>query len=505
MTSLAITNGTTGALQQATGATRDPYKERRPPWSEEAEQAVLGAMLLDADAILRASEHVDDTMFYREGHRRLFRAMFAITERGGVVDPLTLADELERRQELEHAGGREYLAFLLDAVPTVANVEYHARIVKEKALLRRLIEVSTEIVQEAFEGRTTANDLLDNAESRIFSLGQSKEKGGFAKIKELLWPAMEKLELLAQRDQAITGVPTGFTELDHMTSGLQPADLVIVAARPSMGKTAFTLNIAQHAAITAKVPVAFFSLEMSKESLVQRMLAAEALIDAQALRKGGRALDESMPRLAQAAGILSHAPIFIDDTPGITLLDMRAKARRLKAEHDLGLIIVDYLQLMTGPAGVENRQQEVSQISRGLKALAKELGVPVVALSQLSRAPEQRTGDDKGRPQLSDLRESGAIEQDADVIMFIFRQEVYAERDENGRLKDPSIEGRAEIIIGKQRNGPIGSARLFYHKQYTRFDNFSPREAPPEYGGGGFGGPKLVKGGHDDDFGGTPF
>jgi replicative DNA helicase len=463
-------------------------------------------MLLDADAILRASEHVDDTMFYREGHRRLFRAMFAITERGGVVDPLTLADELERRQELEHAGGREYLAFLLDAVPTVANVEYHARIVKEKALLRRLIEVSTEIVQEAFEGRTTANDLLDNAESRIFSLGQSKEKGGFAKIKELLWPAMEKLELLAQRDQAITGVPTGFTELDHMTSGLQPADLVIVAARPSMGKTAFTLNIAQHAAITAKVPVAFFSLEMSKESLVQRMLAAEALIDAQALRKGGRALDESMPRLAQAAGILSHAPIFIDDTPGITLLDMRAKARRLKAEHDLGLIIVDYLQLMTGPAGVENRQQEVSQISRGLKALAKELGVPVVALSQLSRAPEQRTGDDKGRPQLSDLRESGAIEQDADVIMFIFRQEVYAERDENGRLKDPSIEGRAEIIIGKQRNGPIGSARLFYHKQYTRFDNFSPREAPPEYGGGGgFGGPKLVKGGHDDDFGGTPF
>ncbi|WP_083765549.1 replicative DNA helicase [Gemmatimonas aurantiaca] len=486
-------------------AARDPYKERRPPWSEEAEQAVLGAMLLDADAIMRASEHVDDTMFYREGHRRLHRAMIAITERGGVVDPLTLADELERRGELEHAGGREYLAFLLDAVPTVANVEYHARIVKEKALLRRLIEVSTEVVQEAFEGRITATDLLDSAESRIFSLGQSKERTGFARIKELLWPAMEKLELLSQRDQAITGVPTGFVELDHMTSGFQPADLIIVAARPSMGKTAFTLNIAQHSAITAKVPVAFFSLEMSKESLVQRMLASEALIDAQALRKGGRALDESMPRLAKAAGILSHAPIFIDDTPGITLLEMRAKSRRLKAEHNLGLIIVDYLQLMTGPAGVENRQQEVSQISRGLKALAKELGVPVVALSQLSRAPEQRTGDDKGRPQLSDLRESGAIEQDADVIMFIFRQEVYAERDENGRLKDPTLEGRAEIIIGKQRNGPIGSARLFFHKQYTRFDNFSPRQAPPEYGdgGGSFGGPKLVRG--PDDFNGTPF
>lgn len=478
-------------------APRDPYKERRAPWSEEAEQAVLGAMLLDPDAVMRAAEHVDDTMFFREGHRRLFRAMFALTERGGVVDPLTVADELERRAELEQAGGREYLAFLLDAVPTVANVEYHARIVKEKALMRRLIEVSTEIVGEAFEGRTTATELLDNAESRIFQLGQSKERTGFARIKELLWPAMEKLEILAQRDQAITGVPSGFHDLDNMTSGFQPADLIIVAARPSMGKTAFTLNIAQHAAITAKTGVAFFSLEMSKESLVQRMLASEALIDAQALRKGGRALDESMPRLAQAAGILSHAPIFIDDTPGIGLLEMRAKARRLKAEHDIGLIMVDYLQLMTGPANSENRQQEVSQISRGLKALAKELKVPVIALSQLSRAPEQRTGDDKGRPQLSDLRESGAIEQDADVIMFIFRQEVYAERDETGRLKDPTLEGKAEIIIGKQRNGPIGSARLFFHKQYTRFDNFSNRQPPADFGGG----PKLVKG--PDDY--APF
>jgi replicative DNA helicase len=476
---------------------RNPYKERLAPWSQEAEQAVLGAMLLDADAVMRAIEHVDDTMFYQEGHRRLFRAMYAITERGGVIDPLTLADELERRGELAHAGGREYLAFLLDAVPTVANVEYHARIVKEKALLRRLIEVSTEVVGEAFEGRTTASDLLDSAEARIFSLGQSKERTGFSRIKELLWPAMEKLELLAQRESAITGVPSGFHDLDNLTSGFQPADLVIVAARPSMGKTAFTLNIAQHAAITHKTGVAFFSLEMSKESLVQRMLASEALIDAQALRKGGRALDESMPRLAQAAGILSHAPIFIDDTPGIGLLEMRAKARRLKAEHDIGLIMVDYLQLMSGPTNSENRQQEVSQISRGLKGLAKELGVPVIALSQLSRAPEQRTGEDKGRPQLSDLRESGAIEQDADVIMFIFRQEVYAERDETGRLKDPTLEGKAEIIVGKQRNGPIGSARLFFHKQYTRFDNFSSRSMPPDVGMG----PKLVKG--PDDY--APF
>lgn len=484
---------------------RDPYKDRRPPWSEEAEQAVLGAMLLDADAFMRAAEHVDDTMFYLEGHRRLYRAMVAITERNQAVDTVTLGNEMDRRGELESSGGREYLSYLLDAVPTSANVEYHARIVKEKALMRRLIEVSTETVGDAFEGREDANKLLDLAESRIFALGQTKERSGFSRIKELLWPAMEQLEQLAQRESAITGVASGFRDLDNMTSGFQPADLVIVAARPSMGKTAFVLNIAQYAAIQTKdkaaVPVAFFSLEMSKQSLVSRMLASEALIDAQHMRKGGRGLEESMPRLAQAAGILAHAPIFVDDTPGMGLLEMRAKSRRLKAEHDLGLIIVDYLQLMSGPAGSENRQQEVSQISRGLKALAKELGVPVLALSQLSRAPEQRTGDDKGRPQLSDLRESGAIEQDADVIMFIFRQEVYAERDETGRLKDPALEGRAEIIIGKQRNGPIGSVPLFFHKHYTRFDNFQKRPEISGNAGPGYmgppSGPKLVRGPDD--------
>lgn len=490
--SMAVATSTTAATPaNAATASRDPYRERRPPYSEEAEQAVLGAMLLEPDAILRAAEHVDDTMFFREGHRRLFRAIYNISERGGVADMVTLADELERRGELESSGGREYLAYLLDAVPTVANVEYHARIVREKALLRRLIEVSTEIVGEAFDAKQNAIDLLDRAEEKIFSLSQTNDRDGFSRIKELLWPEMEKLELLAQREQAVSGVPSGFLDLDKLTSGFQPAELIIVAARPSMGKTAFTLNIAQHAAITAKVPVAFFSLEMSKQALVQRMLASEALIDAQALRSGGNALSQSMPRLAQAVGILSHAPIFIDDTPGIGLMEMRAKARRLKAEHDLGLIIVDYLQLMSGPASAENRQQEVSQISRGLKALAKELSTPVIALSQLSRAPEQRSGGEKGRPQLSDLRESGAIEQDADVIMFIFRQEVYAERDDaTGQLKDPSLEGRAEIIIGKQRNGPIGNVRLRFHKQFTRFDNFSNRPEPPHSGG-----PRLVKGG----------
>ncbi len=447
----------------------DPYKDRRPPYSEDAEQAVLGAMLLDQDAIMRAAEHVDDTMFYREGHRRIFRAMLAVTERGDVVDPLTLADELGRRGELESSGGKEYVGYLIDAVPTAANVEYHAKIVREKALLRRLIEVSTNIVGEAFEGHRMAGDLLDEAESKIFQIGQSRNVGGFTRIKELLWPAMQRIEDQSLSGTSITGLASGFKDLDEMTSGFQPADLVIVAARPSMGKTAFTLNIAQHSAITDKKTVAFFSLEMSKDSLVQRMLTSEARIDAQTLRKG-RLRDDDFPRLARAAGILSHAPVFIDDTPGLSIMDMRSKARRLKSDHGLDLVIVDYLQLMTVPNGAENRQQEVSIISRGLKAIAKELSVPVVALSQLSRAVEQRAGAEKGRPVLSDLRESGAIEQDADLIMFLFREEVYAER-ENGMLKDPSIEGKAEVIIGKQRNGPIGSVPLFFHKQYTRFES----------------------------------
>jgi len=450
---------------------RDPYRDRRPPYSEDAEQAVLSAMLMDADAVARAVEYVDDTMFYVERHRRIFRAMATLAERGDVIDPLTLSDELGRRAELEASGGKDYIGFLVDVVPTAANVEYHAKIVREKALVRRLIEVSTNIVQTAFTGAATAEELLDEAESKIFQVSQQRATQGFVRIKELMWPTMERIELLNSRGETVTGVPTGFTDLDEMTSGYQPSDLIIVAARPSMGKTAFTLNIAQHAAIEAKVPTAFFSLEMSKESLVQRMLTAEARVDAQRLRKG-QLRDDDFPRLAKAAGILSSAPIYIDDTPGITVLEMRSKARRLKAEADLGLIIVDYLQLMQGPSGMENRQQEVSHISRGLKALAKELNVPVVALSQLSRAPEQRAGDDKGRPQLSDLRESGAIEQDADLIMFIYRPEVYfGPTDKDGN----SLEGKAEIIIGKQRNGPIGFVNVFFHKQYTRFENYSGR------------------------------
>lgn len=451
----------------------DPYKDRRPPYSLDAEVAVLGAMLLDQDAILRAGEHVDDTMFYQEGHRRVFRAMLSLSERGEVADPLTLAEELGRRGELEASGGKEYLAFLIDAVPTAANVEYHAKIIREKALLRRLIEVSTTVVTEAFDGRRLAAELLDEAEAKIFQIGEAQNASNFTRIKELLWPAMERIEAQSRSGNVVTGIATGYKDLDEMTSGFQPSELVIVAARPSMGKTAFTLNIAQHVAITEQKSVAFFSLEMSKDSLVQRMLTSEARIDAQTLRKG-RLRDDDFPRLARAAGILSHAPVFIDDTPGISVLEMRSKARRLKSDHGLDLVIVDYLQLMSGPTS-ENRQQEVSQISRGLKALAKELRVPVVALSQLSRAVDQRAGAEKGRPVLSDLRESGAIEQDADLIMFLYREEVYAER-ENGQLKDPAVEGKAEVIVGKQRNGPIGVVPLFFHKQYTRFESVTRRE-----------------------------
>jgi replicative DNA helicase len=457
--------------ESSTTQARDPFRDRTAPRAPEAEQAVIAAMLMDTDAILRASEHVDDTMFYDERHRRIFRAMISISQRSEVVDPVTLGNELARRGELDASGGKEYIGELIDAVPTAANVEYHAKIVKEKALLRRLIETSTTIITEAFQGRATAEELLDDAEQRIFQVSQQRGLQGFTRVKELMWPTMERIEALQRGGKTITGVASGFTDLDELTSGFQPADLVIIAARPSMGKTALVLNIAQYAAIEKNVPVALFSLEMSKESLVQRMLTAEGRVDAQKMRKG-LLRDEDYSRLARAAGILSGAPIWIDDSAGITLLEIRSKARRLKADQDIGMVVIDYLQLIQGPSSSESRQQEISQISRSLKALAKELAVPVVALSQLSRAPEQRAGDH--RPQLSDLRESGAIEQDADVVMFIYRQEVYdGATDKDGN----SLEGRAEVIVGKQRNGPIGLVNLFFHKAYTRFENYTaPRQ-----------------------------
>jgi replicative DNA helicase len=427
-------------------------------------------MLMERDAVDRVNEVVDDTMFFREGNRRIYRAMVALAERGDVIDPLTLSEELSRRGELQASGGKEYIASIVDAVPTAANVEYHAKIVREKALRRRLIEVSTAIVSEAFESSAPAGELLDAAEHKIFEVNRARGTEGFTRIKELLWPTMENIERLQRGGESITGVPSGFKDLDDLTAGFQQSDLVIVAARPSMGKTAFVLNIAQNAALDKNIPVAFFSLEMSKDSLVQRLLTSEGRVDAQRLRKG-KLHDDEFARLGRAAGMLSHAPIWIDDTPGISLLEMRSKARRLKTDNDIGMIVVDYLQLMTGPTNQESRQQEISYISRSLKSLARELKVPVVALSQLSRAPEQRTGENK-RPQLSDLRESGAIEQDADLVMFIYRQEMYdGPVDKDGN----SLEGRAEIIVGKQRNGPTGFVNLYFNKTYTRFDSYSAR------------------------------
>lgn len=457
------------SVSPASSSTADPYVGRTAPWNNEAEQAVLGAMLLDQDAALRAAELIDDSMFYREPHRRLYRAMLALTEQRTVIDHVTLRDELVRRNELDAVGGSGYLAELLESVPTAANVEFHCRIIKEKAILRRLIEVSTQVVAEAYDGQLTAGELLDAAESRIFTISQQRGQEGFTRLKEMLWPTMERIETLQKSGQRVTGVPSGFADLDDKTTGFQRSELVIVAARPSMGKTAFCLNVATHAAIDAGAGVAIFSLEMSKEALVQRMLCAEAMVDSQRVRQG-MLQDSDYTRLARAAGVLQNAAIWIDDTPALTLLEMRSKARRLKADNEVSLIVLDYLQLMRTTERAESRVQEISEISRSLKALARELEVPVIALSQLSRASEQRGGDRK--PILSDLRDSGAIEQDADLVLFIHRPEMYeGPVDKDGN----SLEGKAEAILAKHRNGPTGTIPLFFHKAFTRFDSFSER------------------------------
>jgi replicative DNA helicase len=441
---------------------------RQAPWSPEAEQAVLGAMLLDQDAALKAMQLLDDVSFYREAHRRLFRAMAQVIDRGDVLDPVVLRDELARRGDLETAGGLEYVAELLDVVPTAANVEFHARIVKEKALLRRLIEVGTQLVQSAYEGRQDVGTLLDQAEQRVFEVSSARGTQEVVRIKELMWMAMERIEARDRGDESVRGVPSGFKDLDMKTNGFQQSDLIIVAARPSMGKTSFCLNVAANAALEAKVPVAIFSLEMSKDQLVERLLAAEAFVDLHRLRQGGLRADD-YPKLSRAAGLLGTAPIWIDDTPALTLLELRSKARRLKAEHDIRLVVVDYLQLIRGGGRTENRQEEISYISRSLKALARELQTPVIALSQLSRAPEQRGGD--RRPVLSDLRDSGAIEQDADLVVFIYRPEMYAALLE----REDTEEGVAEIAVAKHRNGPTGTIKLSFLKQYTRFENYTDR------------------------------
>jgi replicative DNA helicase len=440
----------------------DLLAQRLPPQSLEGEVSVLGGILLENEALNRVLEVIQEGDFYRESHRKIFSAILQLYERNEPADLITLSEVLKKREELEAVGGIEYLNSLVNSVPTAANITYYAKIVKEKSILRKLINRATEIISQGYGGSEDVDEFLDRAERSIFEISEDRIRPSFYPIKDIIKSSFKTIEKLYEKRQLITGVPTGFGKLDELTSGLQPADLIIVAGRPSMGKTAFALNIAQHAAIEAQVPAAVFSLEMAKEQLALRMLCSEAKVDAHRLR-GGFLSESDWPKLTRAAGNLSEAPIFIDDTPGLTALEMRAKSRRLKKEHNLGLVIVDYLQLMRGRPDSDTREQEISDISRSLKSLAKELNVPVIALSQLNRRVEER-GD--RRPQLSDLRESGAIEQDADVIIFLYRDEVYSKSEDN--------KGKAEIIIGKQRNGPTDKFELAFLDKYTCFENLSP-------------------------------
>ncbi|HUG36876.1 MAG TPA: replicative DNA helicase, partial [Candidatus Limnocylindrales bacterium] len=445
--------------------------DRTPPFSMEAETAVLGGVLIDRDALVRAIEVVDETMFYREGNRRLFRAMVKLFERGDVIDVITVSEELKKTAEFDAAGGYDYLAGLINAVPTAANVEYHARIVADKALLRRLVEQATHIIRDVYEqGDREVEELLDEAETRIFKVAESHDREGFARIKDLLFSAIERIDARQESGGGLTGIPTGFPRLDDLTSGFQKGDLCIVAARPSMGKTSWVLNVMGNAAVHHNKAVAFFSLEMSREQLVERLLCSEGRIDLQKLRHRRLEFEENK-RLAQAAGYLHNAHIWIDDSPAVNVLEVRAKARRLQAElrregDELALVGIDYLQLMSGHRHTDNRVQEVSDISRGLKALARELDVPVIALSQLSRATEQRPDR---RPMLSDLRDSGAIEQDADVVMFLHRQDYYL--TQQGKYDEANqVEGHTDLTVAKQRNGPTGSVPLLFRKAWTRFE-----------------------------------
>ncbi len=437
--------------------------ERIPPQAVDVERTVLGSMLIDGQAAATALEMLDESCFYLSANRHVFCCMRDMFEKNIPIDIVTLADTLRKKNLLEAIGEETYLGELAESIATSANIEYYSGILIEKATLRRLISVAGEITTDCFTSDGVAQEILDQAEAKIFGISEARIKNKFESVGQLLPKTFEDIEGYAKG--SFKGILTGFTELDEMTTGLQQGDLVIVAGRPSMGKTAFCLSLGLHAAVKGKHPTAIFSLEMSKAQLVQRMLCSEARVNMHQLRSGTLP-KRDLPKLSFAAGPLSEAPIFIDDTPSITVLELRAKARRLKAQQGLQLIVIDYLQLMGSSGKIENRQQEISQISRSLKGVAKELDVPVIALSQLSRAVEGRTGNH--RPQLSDLRESGAIEQDADVVLFVYRDEVYNKDDEEAR-------GKAEIIIGKQRNGPVGIANLAFIKEFARFENRSER------------------------------
>ena len=442
----------------------DSLIEKLPPQNLEAEMAVLGSMLIDDDAIAVAVEFLDKNSFYNTSHQKVFEAIIDLYNANKAVDLITLTNELKKRTILDELGGVSFLTALVNTVPTAANISHYVSIVKEKSILRMLINNATRIIAMAYESQGHIDEVVDDSEKLIFEISERKTGSGYFHLKEIIKNSIETIDKLYQKKTHVTGIPTGFIDFDSKTAGLQASDFIVIAGRPSMGKSAFALGIAEYAGVVAKIPTVIFSLEMSKEQLVQRLLCAHAKVDAQKVRTGYLAASD-WPRLTAAAGKLSEAPIFIDDTPGISVMELRAKARRLKTQQNIQLIILDYLQLMRGSSGSESRQQEISEISRSLKALARELNVPLVAISQLSRAVEARTDH---RPQLSDLRESGAIEQDADVVTLILRDEYYNPTPEN--------QGIAEIMIAKQRNGPVGSLRLTFIKEYTRFENIARLE-----------------------------
>ena len=448
---------------------------RMPPQAVEIEQAVLGAMMLEQRAIVRAVETLDESCFYHATHSRIFAAMIELFERGTAVDQLTLTEELKRRGQLDDVGGVVYLAKLGSEVVTTANIDFHARIVFEKALSRKLIETASGVIERAYAADEDVQTLLDNAEQQLFTLSENQIGEGFEPLEKVMGETFEHLERVHAGAGTVLGVDTGFADLNDQMSGFQKGDLIILAARPSVGKTAFALTLARNAAVEAGVGMAIFSLEMSKMQLAQRLLSVETKVDLHKLRTG-RLRDEDWMNLTNNIERLARAPIYIDDTPGISVLEARAKARRLQREHGVGMVIIDYLQLMSGHIRTQSREQEISHISRGLKAMAKELDVPVLALSQLSRAVESRTDR---RPQLSDLRESGSLEQDADVVMFIYRPEMYDLKSPDGE----SLEGLAQIIIGKQRNGPVGSVDLMWNKESATYEAMAPgwRMEPEEY------------------------
>ncbi|MEW6586445.1 MAG: replicative DNA helicase [Nitrospirota bacterium] len=444
----------------------DAHLDKLPPQNIEAEQSILGAILIDNDALPKALEILDPEDFYKLSNRKIFHGMTDLFDKNEPIDLVTLSDHLKMKNELEAVGGLSYLSSLTAMTPTAANVKYHAHIVREKALLRGLLRSANEIASKVYEDNLDADDLVDFAEKNIFDISDKRIKVSFVQLKDVIKDSFEMIEHLYDKKETVTGVPSGFKDLDELTTGFQKGDLIVIGGRPSMGKTAFALNIAEYVGLQLKEPVAIFSLEMAKEQLAFRLLCAEAMVNSNSIRKGFLK-KEDWHRLTSAASKLTDAPIFIDDSSGVTVLELRAKARRLKMEHGLSLVVVDYLQLMRGKGSFERREQEISDISRSLKGLAKELSVPVIAVSQLNRSVEQRRPP---RPMLADLRESGAIEQDADVILFLYRDEIY-------NKDNPANKGLAEVDIAKQRNGPAGvSVKLSFLSKCTRFMNLAERE-----------------------------